>query len=71
MAAMPSSAEGETPPTNDLPGTNPATVGIRVIGEVAARAIATTTANAQVTPSSSVPAQPSDQPLQQQQQNKS
>ena len=70
MAAMPSSAKGETPPTNNIPGTNPATVEIRVIGEVAARAIATT-ANAQVTPSSSVPAQPSDQPLQQQQQNES
>ena len=64
MAAMLSSAEGETPPTNDIPGTNPATVEIRVIGEVAAREIATTTVNAQVTPFSSVPAQTSDQPLQ-------
>ena len=57
MVLMPSRAKGETPPTNK----NPTTVEIRVIGEVEARAI--TTVNAQVTPSSSVPAQTSDQPL--------
>ena len=44
-------------------------VEIREIGEVAARA--NTTVNAQVTPSSSVPAQTSDQPLEPQQQNES
>ena len=62
MAAMPSSAKGGTPPNERE---NPATVEIRVIGEVTVRTI--TTVNVQVTPSSSVPAQTSDRPLQQQQ----
>ena len=63
MATMPSSAEGGTPPTHKIPATveicgnentaeiNAATVEIRAVGEVV---------NAQVTPSSSVPAHTSD-----------
>ena len=65
MAAMPSSAEGGNPPTNEckIPATMEIrAVGIREIGEVTASAT-TTTVNAQVTPSSSVPTQTSDQPL--------
>ena len=66
MATMPSSAEGGTPPTHEFCGNenayaaefNTATVEICAVGEV--------------TPSSSVPAQISDQPLDpQQHQNES
>ena len=59
MAAVPSSAEGGTPLNEHE---IPVTAEIRrEIGEVVP--VATTTVNAQVTPSSSVPTQTSDQPL--------
>ena len=71
MAAVPSSAEGGTPLTHEIP------TSMEIRGNKnAAEAIAATVeirAVGEVTPSSSVPAQTSDQPLdqQQQQQNES
>jgi len=62
MAAVPSSADGGTPPTHEIP----ATVEIRGNENADASATVEIRAVGEVTPSSSVPAHTSDQPLQQQ-----